>query len=92
MRGLPKRPNDIYSQFHLDNWTDGDFATHAVSTRKTLRYLIALEDALSNPDFILDTLRDQFETNLVERVLKLEKENARLESLLVVNGQQSSDG
>jgi len=44
---LPTRPDSIYSQFHLDNWTDGDFAKHSAATRKTLAYLIELETALA---------------------------------------------
>ena len=50
VRVLPKRPDSIYSQFHLDNWSDWDFAKHAAATRKTLAYLIDLEAALApNP-------------------------------------------
>jgi hypothetical protein len=46
-RALPKRPDSIYSKFHLNNWSDNDFARHAKATRKTLRYLVDLEEALS---------------------------------------------
>ncbi len=41
----PVRPHSIYTKFHLDNWTDEDFAKHAAATRKTLAYLLALEAA-----------------------------------------------
>lgn len=44
---LPVRPDSIYSQFHLDNWTYDDFAKHSAATRKTLAYLIELETALA---------------------------------------------
>ena len=42
----PKRPDSIYSRFHLENWTDDDFAKHSATTRKTLAYLIELEAAM----------------------------------------------
>lgn len=40
------RPDSIYSQFHLDNWTDDDFSKHAAATRKTLAWLLKLEASL----------------------------------------------
>ncbi|WP_024516974.1 hypothetical protein [Bradyrhizobium sp. Tv2a-2] len=43
-----KRPDSIYGRFHLENWTDDDFAKHTAATRKTLAYLIELEDALAH--------------------------------------------
>lgn len=39
------RPHSIYSKFHLDNWTDEDFAKHPTATRKTLAWLLELEAA-----------------------------------------------
>jgi hypothetical protein len=44
--GRMKRPDGVYSQFHLDNWTDADFAKHAAATRKTLTWLLTLEAAM----------------------------------------------
>ena len=37
------RPQGVYSQFHLNNWSDADFAAHPAATRKTLEWLLKLE-------------------------------------------------
>lgn len=44
---LPKRPDSAYTSFHLQNWTDYDFAKHVTATRTTLQYLIELERAVA---------------------------------------------
>jgi hypothetical protein len=67
----PPRPDSIYSQFHLDNWTDDDFAKHTAATRKTLEWLLKLEASLAGGGAAQPVATTALaSSNAVERVAK----------------------